>query len=717
MRGRGYLFFVPAWILATSGLPVHATLQDDYLKIYLKINEADQFERQGDFRAALNDFTDCYQRLARIHESDPNWESALVVQRMRDCKREIDVLTDKAAAQPVATPAVPAVETPPAPVTPSPDDNSNDVTVLRQRLSQIEQELAATKATLANTQLENQTLHAQLDAVNQQLVALKTQQTVDDRVGQLMAQNEDLSDKLAAAQKQIESLTTGPKSSAANLRAQLKVAQDKLAESESSNAALQATTTTLRQQLDQAQADLTISNEKLAAAPTGSAEYTELKHENELMRGILQREVQEQSRRDGAKRLAQEEFDRLKITSKVMQEQLDILGSPMTPPTNDEERTLLASLKDGGTSIQAPDAGGNVLSAPAGGMPADTNMASATPPSTTMPDAGGTPAPSSPMTIPSTDSMSNSPSMVTPATTPGMTDNSTMPSTPPADTNAPASAPPLVAVTSSTDSSLTNMASSPTPPPMNSVAPSGSAPLDPSAPTQTPLPPATTTVTDTTIGSSGATTNTAAAAPPAGSTTPTDDSQYSTHPRLPDDMKETAQKAADYFKAQQYDDAAAAYQTILDKYPESLYAWSNLGVVRFQEGKLPEALKALQQAVKLSPTDAFSYSNLGIVYYQMNQYESAIEALERALALDPNDAKSHNYLGCACSQKGWQEVAEREFRKAIEIDETFGDAHFNLALVYATSKPPSLELARRHYNRAIELGIAKDPRLEKLLAQ
>jgi tetratricopeptide (TPR) repeat protein len=221
--------------------------------------------------------------------------------------------------------------------------------------------------------------------------------------------------------------------------------------------------------------------------------------------------------------------------------------------------------------------------------------------------------------------------------------------------------------------------------------------------TTTKLPSATTTYTDTTIknGPDGDKRN--------------DPTQYSTKARLPDDMRETAQNAADLFKNQKYDESAAKYQSIIDKYPESLYAWSNLGVVRFQQGKFDEALKALQQAVKLSPTDAFSYSNLGIVYYQLNQYENAIDALNSAKALDPNDAKTHNYLGCAESQKGWQEVAEKEFRKAIEIDPNFGDAHFNLALVYATSKPPSLELARREYNRALELGIAKDPRLEKLL--
>jgi Flp pilus assembly protein TadD len=233
------------------------------------------------------------------------------------------------------------------------------------------------------------------------------------------------------------------------------------------------------------------------------------------------------------------------------------------------------------------------------------------------------------------------------------------------------------------------------------------APATSSAPptqTKTKLPAATTTYTDTTIKNGG------------DASGQNDATQYSTKARLPEDMRETAQDAADLFKNQKYDESAAKYQSIIDKYPESLYAWSNLGVVRFQQGKYDEALKALQQAVKLSPTDAFSYSNLGIVYYQLNQFENAIDALNSAKALDPNDAKTHNYLGCAESQKGWQEVAEKEFRKAIEIDPNFGDAHFNLALVYATSKPqPSLELARREYNRALELGIAKDPRLEKLL--
>jgi len=83
--------------------------------------------------------------------------------------------------------------------------------------------------------------------------------------------------------------------------------------------------------------------------------------------------------------------------------------------------------------------------------------------------------------------------------------------------------------------------------------------------------------------------------------------------------------------------------------------------------------------------------------------------------LDPNDAKTRNYLGISSSHRGLQEAAEQECRKAIELDEGYADAHFNLAVIYATQKPPSKELAKRHYTRALELGVPKDPELERLL--
>jgi Flp pilus assembly protein TadD len=765
MRWRVFLTAFLAWILTIPLTTGHAetTLQERYLNIYLKINDAEHLVQQGDYRNALADFQDCYTKLSKIHESDPNWESALVVHRMEDCRKmildlqpRVDAMAPDQTPPAVATPT-PTTNNPVIPLQTSPSTApSDEVTGLRQELQAVKEELKITKDKLRDSQAMVETYRVQLETVNKQLAAVQNEQSVNQSMGKLLSENKALTTKLAAAQKEIDAFKTNPKSKLAMAQAQLKNLQDQYDASQAANNALSATTTSLKQQLDQAQADLVAANQKLAAAPAGGPEYETLKRENEIMRDILKRELQEQAHRDMAKRLAQEEFDNLKLKSKVLQENLDILGTPMTPPTNDQERELLASLRVPGPDVEAaPTNPANGFSASVTGAPStDTNSAVVTVPGSTGTDTNSvssTPAATntaSNTTPPATDSTTNPASTnvasnpasdsstnattSTPAATnvvSGNPDtNSTNAANPASGTNSVANVNPpptpdnsAAAVTNAsatnvppTNAPATNVADTTPIPPNPPVGPSVSAtnstiatPPDPTTntpPTTTQLPPATTTVTTTTVQN--------------GDNAPkqADATQYSTKARLPDDMRDTAQEAADLFKNQRYDDSAAKYQSIIDKYPESLYAWSNLGVVRFQQGKFNEALKALQQAVKLSPTDAFSYSNLGIVYYQLGQFENAIDALNSAKALDPNDAKTHNYLGCACSQKGWQEVAEKEFRKAIEIDPDFGDAHFNLALVYATSKPPSIELARREYNRALELGIAKDPRLEKLLA-
>src|SRR5271156_1120469 len=118
MRRGAYLVALLMWMLTVPLSLAHATLQQDYLNIYLKINDAEHLEKQGDYRGALEDFKDCYAKLAKIHESDPNWETALVVHRMADCQAKIVDLQPKADAQPLETPE---------PVAPVPATNDDHV--------------------------------------------------------------------------------------------------------------------------------------------------------------------------------------------------------------------------------------------------------------------------------------------------------------------------------------------------------------------------------------------------------------------------------------------------------------------------------------------------------------------------------------------------------------------------------------------------------------
>ncbi|MBX7158325.1 MAG: tetratricopeptide repeat protein [Verrucomicrobiae bacterium] len=189
------------------------------------------------------------------------------------------------------------------------------------------------------------------------------------------------------------------------------------------------------------------------------------------------------------------------------------------------------------------------------------------------------------------------------------------------------------------------------------------------------------------------------------------------HPTLlpPRTMEATAKEAKAFFNTKNYEKAEEKFQEILDRYPDNVYALSNLGVVYFQQAKYKEAEATLSKAVKYEPNDGFSHSILGIVYYMTQRYDDAINTLTRAVTLDPKDPQTRNYLGIACSQKGWLSVAEQEIRKALEINPNYGEAHFNLAVIYASQKPPAKEIANQHYQQAMNLGVKADKNLEKML--
>jgi hypothetical protein len=109
-----------------------ATLQSDYLEIYLKLNDSERLERNGDFRGALEGFEDCYAKLHKIHVNNPDWESVLVTSRMEDCRAKITELQPKVANSDETAPAVPS----PAPA-PTAAGLGDDAAALKSRLQEV----------------------------------------------------------------------------------------------------------------------------------------------------------------------------------------------------------------------------------------------------------------------------------------------------------------------------------------------------------------------------------------------------------------------------------------------------------------------------------------------------------------------------------------------------------------------------------------------------
>jgi hypothetical protein len=89
MRFRPNLLGDVLVILVLSLLPARATPEQDYLQIYLALNDSVRLERSGDVTGALAGFEDCYCRLQTMHLAHPRWEDVLVRSRLYDCRAKI----------------------------------------------------------------------------------------------------------------------------------------------------------------------------------------------------------------------------------------------------------------------------------------------------------------------------------------------------------------------------------------------------------------------------------------------------------------------------------------------------------------------------------------------------------------------------------------------------------------------------------------------------
>lgn len=171
------------------------------------------------------------------------------------------------------------------------------------------------------------------------------------------------------------------------------------------------------------------------------------------------------------------------------------------------------------------------------------------------------------------------------------------------------------------------------------------------------------------------------------------------------------------FSQRKYVEAEEKYKQVLKMDEKNALSLANLAAIQLEMQKLDEADANLKKAIEISPQDPYILSLTGMLRFQQGKYDEALDALSRSAQLDPKNAETQNYLGITLSQQGQREGAETALRKAVTLNPNYAGAHHNLAVVYATQKPPFLELARYHYNKALALGQAGNPDLEKQLAK
>lgn len=185
--------------------------------------------------------------------------------------------------------------------------------------------------------------------------------------------------------------------------------------------------------------------------------------------------------------------------------------------------------------------------------------------------------------------------------------------------------------------------------------------------------------------------------------------------KLSPGAKAAAEAGIEALGKNKFDAAEKAFLQLLKLSPDNPSGLVNLGLVEFRLGKMDEAQKYLERAIRVKPDAALAWMMLGVIYMNQGSLEAATAELAQAVYLNPKNPPAHNYYAVVLAKRGWYDAAEDELQKVVELAPNFAEAQYNLALIYFQRQPPAIELARRHYQKALELGAAPDPDFEAKL--
>ncbi len=199
---------------------------------------------------------------------------------------------------------------------------------MRAQVAELKQAVVAADEARVSAEKQRDDTQARFADANNQIVALeherddalsqlRSAKETEQRFQSLLAEKNDLQQKLAIAEEKVSALSdTDPKKAGklTEMEQQMAQLQEQLTETENRNHYLAARAAELDVELEHAGTDLQ------AAKLAGANNVSQLARENELLRNIIVRERQEEARRDEARKLVLAELDRLKVQVRLAEQ-------------------------------------------------------------------------------------------------------------------------------------------------------------------------------------------------------------------------------------------------------------------------------------------------------------------------------------------------------------------------------------------------------------
>ncbi|MEE8370919.1 MAG: tetratricopeptide repeat protein [Sphingomonadales bacterium] len=151
-----------------------------------------------------------------------------------------------------------------------------------------------------------------------------------------------------------------------------------------------------------------------------------------------------------------------------------------------------------------------------------------------------------------------------------------------------------------------------------------------------------------------------------------------------------------------FEEAAAAYRSLLKRRPKNLPALINLGQALRRMGQEDEALACYHRAAALPGAGYEVWYNLGNLQLDRRDYPASERSFGRALKLAPKFAPAIFQLGCVFRDQGKYDLALEQYQSAALVDPSLGKAQMNAGnMLRALGR---LDEALRCHKRALALA-------------
>jgi len=164
-------------------------------------------------------------------------------------------------------------------------------------------------------------------------------------------------------------------------------------------------------------------------------------------------------------------------------------------------------------------------------------------------------------------------------------------------------------------------------------------------------------------------------------------------------LQDKFNQLAALFNAGSYAAVERQAHLLLERQPDSGFAWKILSASLLMQGK--DALFALQKTTRFLPDDAEAYYSLGNTLRKFGRTDEAEASYKRALQIRPDYAAVHSNMGNLVLAQGRLDEAEISYRRALQARPDCAEMHYNLGNIIRVQG--RFDEAEVSYRRALQI--------------